>query len=87
MFVRHPFERLLSAYRDKVSKISQLNFDNMVWSDIVKGNELEIEMFSHIAGELDLTQYDAALQVFDIAAFHTFVHYLVNRKRVKVWTG
>ena len=80
MFVRHPFERLLSAYRDKVSKISQLKFGNMVWPDIVKGNELEEKLFGHIKDDvLDLTQYNAALQAFDIAAFHTFVQYLVNR--------
>ena len=52
---------------------------NAVWPNIVKGNDEEISKYGHIKDEIDMTQYNAALQAYDIAAFHTFVHYLVKR--------
>ena len=54
-------------------------FANFVWPDIVKGNRLEAKLFDHIREEIDLTEYNAARQAFDITSFHTFVKYLVER--------
>ena len=63
----------------KVSKITDLKFMDAVWPAIVKGNDEEIKLYGHLKDEIDYTQYNAALQAYDIAAFHTFVHYLVKR--------
>lgn len=62
-----------------------MGFLSFVWPDIVKGNALEDEVYGHIKDELDLNQYNAARQAFDITAFHTFVKYLVNRGLQDSW--
>ena len=45
----------------------------------MKGNDEEVKLYGHLKDEIDMKQYNAALQAYDIAAFHTFVHYLVKR--------
>ena len=62
-----------------------MSFLSFVWPDIVKGNGLEDEIYGHIKDELDLKQYNAARQAFDITAFHAFVKYLVSRGLEDSW--
>jgi len=79
MFVRHPFERLLSGFRNKVSHIGERTFDKNVWVEIHKGNQFEMEFGKDAKVNLDLTKYNAASQMLDIESFHTFIHYLIAR--------
>ena len=62
-----------------VNKISCCGSITLISVQLYKGNELEERLFGHIRKDIDLSQYKAALQAFDIVGFHTFVTYLVNR--------
>lgn len=79
MFPRHPFSRLLSAYGNKVSTRTERTFDKLIWEGIIKGNTDEAKYGKEAKSGLNLEPYDIANRAFDIAGFHQFVNYLVNR--------
>jgi len=79
LFVRHPFERLLSGFGNKVSHAKERSFEENVMSEVIQGNEYEASFGSEAAASVNLTRYDALNQAFDIESFHVFVDYLIKR--------
>jgi len=79
MFPRHPFSRILSAYRNKISTKTDRTFDKLIWSGILNGNVDEASFGKEARESLNLEPYDVLNRAFDIAGFHQFINYLVNR--------
>ena len=79
MFVRHPFERLLSAYYHEISHIDQRNFEEDIWGRIHRGNRYEVHYGQSAYQSLDLSKYKTLNRALDIAGFHQFIHYLIAR--------
>ena len=68
-----------SRKRNKVSTKQERSFDKLIWNGILNGNNDEAAYGREARNSLNLESYDVLNRAFDIAGFHQFIKYLVER--------